>query len=73
MLQIPDLYNLYFRSYITGRVVQNFEHWPSDLTLYIGDDLVGQTFKDGKYFSFLSYSDLDAALFYYKGKIIVHC
>jgi hypothetical protein len=71
MLQIPDLYNLYFRSYITGCVVQNFYNWPSDLTLYLEVDSNGKIFKDGKHFSVLSDKNVDAVLFYYKGKIIV--
>jgi len=75
MLYIPNLDNLFFISSLDGKKSHNFDHWPRDLYGWFNER--GNLFAiflnetDEHNFSVINSKNVDAMLFYYKGKIIV--
>jgi hypothetical protein len=71
MIHIPDLYHLYYTSG-SGQVIQNFGHWHRDV--HFKPDPTHNHFlalHKNNHCTAMSHGNMDAALYFYKGKILV--
>jgi len=75
MLYIPNLDNLFFISSLDGMVSRNYNHWPRDLYGWFNERgnlfAIFRNETDEYNFSVITSKNVDAMLFYYKGKIVV--